>query len=60
MPLAEYRYAVSKEMERVYGITWADASGDDDLLEKCRASIDPSDFVQWWGQKYDLTPKEGF
>lgn len=57
--LTQYRDAVSAEMERQYGITWHDASGDMEPLERAIARGDtPEDFVSWWGEKYDLEPVE--
>ena len=54
----QYREAVSAEMQRVYGISWQDASGDSEPLERAQvAGQSPVDFVDWWGRKYHLIPK---
>ena len=55
----EERYCeqVSAEMQRVYGISWNDASGDSEPLERAQeAGQSPADFVDWFGTKYDLIP----
>lgn len=58
MEIKEYTEEVSKEMERVYGITWADACGDKEPLEQAlQDGVIPELFVEWWGEKYDLTRK---
>ena len=54
----QYREAVSAEMQRVYGISWQEASGDSESLEQAQvAGQSPADFVDWWGRKYDLNRK---
>lgn len=51
-----YRNNVSCLMLDKYGITWADACGDDDRLIAGMDAQTPAEFVDWWGEKYDLTP----
>lgn len=54
-----YRQDVSDEMLKVYGITWSDACGDlEPLLQARKDGKSPEDFVAWFGNKYDLTPKK--
>jgi hypothetical protein len=56
--LLRYREAVSGEMFRVYGISWEEASGDTEPLERAQvAGQSPADFVDWFGRKFDLIPK---
>lgn len=56
--LQEYERAVTFHMLQEYGITWRDACGEARPLE---AAIEdgesPEDFVQRFGEKYDLLPK---
>ena len=55
----QYLEAVSAEMQRVYGISWQEASGDAEPLERAQtAGQSPVEFVDWFGTKYDLIPKE--
>ena len=52
-----YESAVSRAMLARYGITWADAAGDREPLERAlEMSESPEAFVRWWGEKYDLAP----
>jgi hypothetical protein len=57
MTLDEFARLVSIRMLTVYGIDWDDACGDSEPL--CAAISDgwsADEFVDWWGQKYDLDP----
>lgn len=54
--LDQYRADVSRLTKVAYGITWQDACGDDEpLLSGIAAGYTPVAFVEWWGEKYDLT-----
>lgn len=49
--------SVDEELLKGYGISWKDASGDSDLLVQAfQGGETPEEFVQWFAQKYDLTP----
>lgn len=55
MTLDEYRKQVSDTMMKLYGITWDEATGDDEpLTGGMKADQTPEEFVRWWGEKYDL------
>ena len=55
----EYLEAVSAEIKRVYGISWQEASGDSEPLARAQAAGQSlAEFVDWFGTKYDLIPKE--
>jgi hypothetical protein len=57
MDLETFRQQVSDELNRRYGLTWADACGDREPLERALADgEEPPEFVERFGQKYDLTP----
>lgn len=54
-----FRSAVDRELTARYGLTWADAGGDaQQLAAAITLAQTPADFVRWWGEKYDLTPRE--
>ena len=57
----EWRNAVDRRMLDVYAIT-IDDSGfeDDDLRSHWEDKESPFEFVLWFGNKYDLDPKEAF
>lgn len=56
--LQDYERAVTFHMLEEYGITWRDACGDAWPLEAAIARGEsPEDFVQWFGEKYDLIPR---
>lgn len=58
-PRGCYRAVVSEEMVRVYRITWNDACGDEEPLVRAENDGDsPTEFVKWWGDRYELTPKK--
>jgi hypothetical protein len=53
----EFEAQVSAAMLKHFGITWNDASGEVQLLEKARAEgRSPDEFVTWFGERYDLNP----
>lgn len=55
-----YRDEVSVAMIKKYGISWADACGDSEPLEAAMEEKQtPQEFVDWWGDKYDLDPVMG-
>jgi hypothetical protein len=55
LTLPEYEAAVSTEMKRRFGITWADACGDPQpLTAALRNGETPVEFVAWWGDRYEL------
>lgn len=55
--LDAYLDAVSRLMNERYALTWADACGEVEPVEKAwRAGEEAAAFVAWWGAKYDLTP----
>ena len=47
---------VNRELFAVYGITLDDAGVDDDFIDRC-LDMTPDEFVDWYGEKYDLTPR---
>jgi hypothetical protein len=56
----QYRAAVSEAMQRTFGISWHEASGDQEPLDRAQAGgQSPQEFVDWWGEKYDLEPVAG-
>lgn len=55
-----YKAEVDRVMQAKYGITWDDAAGDPEPIEDAMAGGEsPEEFVDWWGEKYDLTPAGG-
>lgn len=59
-PFKIWRYAVDRRMKSVYGITIADAGIDEDDLKKHWSSNElASNFVEWFGNKYDLDRQLG-
>jgi hypothetical protein len=57
--LVDYEAEVSRTMTKLYGITWHDASGERELLTKAiEAGRTPEEFVQWFGNRYDLEPRQ--
>lgn len=56
MMLNDYRYEVSARMLTIYGIDWNDACGDDAPLQRAiNDGESAEEFVEWWGQKFNLT-----
>jgi hypothetical protein len=57
----KWRAAVDRRLEEVYLITIIDAGLDDEFLRSHWEDKEPPfDFVQWYGNKYDLDPKSAF
>jgi hypothetical protein len=57
--LVDYEARVSRAMTELYDITWHDASGETELLAKAiEADRMPEEFVRWFGERYDLEPRE--
>lgn len=53
-----YLNAVDAELTRIYGITVMDAGIEfDEIAGAQEAGETPAEYVQWFGEKYDLTPK---
>jgi hypothetical protein len=59
--MSKWRAAVDRRLEEVYLITIVDAGIDDEFLKSHWADKQsPFDFVQWYGNRYDLDPKSAF
>jgi hypothetical protein len=57
----DWRSAVDKRMLDVYAITIEDSGfEDEDLRSHWGEKESPFEFVLWFGNKYDLAPKEAF
>jgi hypothetical protein len=55
---AEWRTAVDERMLDIYVITIEDSGVDDEyLMSHWRMKQSPYEFVEWFGIKYDLTPR---
>jgi hypothetical protein len=58
---AEWRRAVDRRLEEIYVINIEDAVIDDEFLRAHWEEKEPPfEFVIWYGNKYDLDPKEAF
>lgn len=56
-PYSDWRNAVDKRLQQIYCITLEDAGPDEDYLGKhWQSGETPSEFVEWYGNKYDLDP----
>jgi len=56
MAYPEWRDAVDKRLLEIYCITIADAGFDEKYLtDLWQSNEHPSAFVEWFGNKYDLT-----
>jgi hypothetical protein len=54
----EWRDAVDRRLNHIYCITIEDAGFDEGYLTNhWRSKETPADFVEWFGNKYDLDPK---
>jgi hypothetical protein len=54
----KWRKATDVVMSDIYGIDTADAGlGDEQLESHWRSGETPESFIEWFGQKYDLTSK---
>ncbi len=52
----EYRIIASDYMKKYYYITWDDAAGDPEPLTRAiEDRMTPTEFVDWWAEKYDLS-----
>ncbi len=57
----DWRNAVGRRMLDVYAITIEDSGfEDDDLRSHWEEKESPFEFVSWFGNKYDLDPREAF
>ncbi|MEA2891436.1 MAG: hypothetical protein QOI05_2229 [Bradyrhizobium sp.] len=55
---AEWRKAVDERMPDIYVITIDDSGVDDEyLMSHWQMKQSPFEFVEWFGIKYDLTPR---
>jgi hypothetical protein len=55
--LAQYAEQVTVYMQRIYGLSWADACGDVAPLALALADgKDPAAFAAEFGERYDLRP----
>jgi hypothetical protein len=53
-----WRIAIDQRLYEIYCITIEDAGFDEEyLIAHWRSNEPPSDFVEWFGNKYDLDPK---
>jgi hypothetical protein len=58
---SDWRNAVDVRLHKIYCITIADAGLDEEYLVKhWQSNEPPSEFVEWFGNKYDLDPKSAF
>jgi hypothetical protein len=61
LSFAKWRGAVNRRLKDVYGTTIDDAGIDDDRLSShWQMKQSPYEFVEWFGNKYDLDPKSVF
>jgi hypothetical protein len=55
---AKWCAAVNRRLKKIYVITIADAGIDDEFLTShWEMKQSPYEFVEWFGNKYDLDPK---
>ncbi len=53
----DWRDAVDQRLVQIYCITIDDAGFDEKyLINQWKSNEPPSDFVEWFGNKYDLNP----
>jgi hypothetical protein len=56
-PYRDWHDAVDKRLYQIYCITIEDASFDEEyLIDHWQSNEAPFDFVEWFGNKYDLDP----
>ena len=56
-PYRDWRDAVDQRLHQIYCITIEDAGFDDEyLIHHWRSNEAPFEFVEWFGNKYDLDP----
>ena len=61
MSFREWRKAVDRRLKDIYGITIDDAGIEDERLKShWEMKQSPWEFVEWFGNKYDLDPKNAF
>jgi hypothetical protein len=61
MSFAKWRSSVNRRLKDVYVITIDDAGVDDERLSShWQMKQSPYEFVEWFGNKYDLDPKSTF
>jgi hypothetical protein len=54
----EWRDLVDRRLHQIYCITIEDVGFDEDYLVRHWQSKEaPTDFVEWYGNKYDLDPR---
>lgn len=54
-PYRDWRLAVDQRLHQIYCITIEDASIDEGyLIDRWQSNDAPLDFVEWFGNKYDL------
>jgi hypothetical protein len=57
----DWRKAIDDRMYEVFGITICDAGIDDQrLTNHFKSNETPNDFVDWFGEKYDLDRKTDY
>ena len=57
MNASQFLFRVDAFLVRRYGITWADACGDAEPIERAaREGESPEQWAEDWGLKYDLDP----
>jgi hypothetical protein len=57
-PYRDWRDAVDQRLHQIYCITIEDAGIDEEyLIDHWQSNEAPFDFVEWFGNKYDLDPK---
>jgi hypothetical protein len=60
-PYGDWRGAVDERLRKIYCITIEDAGFDEEyLVRHWQSSESPHEFVEWFGNKYDLDPKSTF
>jgi hypothetical protein len=57
----DWRVAVDQQLSEIYCITIEDAGFDEEyLIAHWQSDEPPSDFIKWFGNKYDLDPIQSF
>jgi len=57
----EWRKAVNRRLKDIYVVTIDDAGIDSDMLAShWEMKQSPYEFIQWFGNKYDLDPRSRF
>ena len=61
MSYRDWRNSVDGRLQRIYSITIEDAGFDEEYLIKHWESNEAAlEFVEWYGNKYDLDPESSF